>query len=371
MDLSLTSEQKTLADAARSLLGQHAPLEDIAEVVARPSGYDEELYTLMVELGWTSLGLADEDSTLLDLAVVLTQIGAFATPTPLPATVTAGLTLARIGEQAEVAEAIDAIAGGRLTTLVVGPRLSVETEGDATRLRGTTSAVEWAGAAEQFVVVTGSDERQLWLVDRADGVVVEPQEAMDDNRVGKVTFDGAAARGPLATVEPTTWREHVHLLRALRACDLVGISWRVRDMAVTHVLQREQFGKSLAMFQAVQHHLANASLDYEGSENLVHEALWLYSVELPFERQAAMAAWHTGEAAIRATQIANQLHGGVGFMKEYYLHHFFHRAIAQRSRMGTESERLGDLGDVVVEAAYRGYHSEFAEWPVLESPVHS
>lgn len=357
MDLSLSPEQKALSESAASLLADKAPLEQISEVSATDTGYDKALYELMVSLGWSSLGLVDGEGTLLEFGLIATQLGSYATPSPLPASVYAGVTAKRLGSGEAARAVVDGVTGGTPATLVAGDRLDIA-DG---RVHGTVSAVEWAPVARTFVIVSRGE---LFAVDAtASGVTVEPQEAMDNTRLGSVTFDGAAAER-LGTFQKDAWREHVHLLRLLRAADMCGSAQRVLDMSVAHVKQREQFGRPLAMFQAVQHHVANTFIEVSGADFLIRQALWRYAVGLPYERHAAMAAWHTGETAVRATQIANQLHGGIGFMKEYHLHHFFHRVIAQRSRMGPEQERLRDLGDVVVEAAQRGYHQEFVEWPV-------
>src|SRR5690625_1358580 len=361
MDLSLSSDQEALRASARSLLREKAPVDDVAIVSQSVSGYDEDLHAMLISLGWASLGLTDEDSSLIDLGVVLTELGYHATPSPLSMSVCAGLILKMAGSPTHAL--IVQVAAGRNVAIVNEPQLATQTCGRQSLLTGDAVGVEWAEAAATYLVITGSLQKHIWIVDRDQSVSVHRQESMDNVRLGRVSFDQSPADGPI-TVSASQWREIHHLVRLIRAVDLLGITERVTEMATSHVKEREQFRRPLAMFQAVQHHLSNMAIKANGSRTMIYHALWRYSVGLPYERHAAMAAWFAGEATVDATQMSNQLHGGIGFMKEFHLHHFFHRAIAQRSRMGTESERLCDLGDVVIEAAQRDYHQEFAEWPV-------
>ena len=369
MDLTLSGEQAALRESARSLLANKAPSQGISAVLAAAEGYDTALHATMTSLGWTSFALVDDDDAgLIELGIVLTQLGYFATPGPFLASMIAGVTLARLcGQDAGVRARVRRVVAGEPSALVTGPGLAAVTEaGGGWRLHGVASGVEWAPVAGQFVLaVESADGTRIWAADAGPGGPrVVPQIAMDRTRAGAAVLEDTPVGEPVATVAPQAWRGHLQLLRLLRAADLLGIGQRVLTMAVEHVSVREQFGKRIGEFQAVQHHLANVAIELDGAESLVNEAFWRESAGLPYQRHAAMAAWHTGDAAVRATQTANQVHGGIGFMREYHLHHFFHRALAQRTRMGAEQDRLRDLGDLVIEDATADFRSAFVDWPV-------
>jgi 3-oxocholest-4-en-26-oyl-CoA dehydrogenase beta subunit len=368
MDLTLSGEQAALRDSAHSLLADKAPSQDISAILASEDGYDKALYATIASLGWTSLGLVDdEEAGLTELGIVLTQLGYFATPGPFLASMLAGISLGRLcGSSGEARERISRIISGEPATLITGHDLAaMNAHANSAVLSGLASGVEWATCAQQLVFVTESnDGAQIWSADIGqDGLRVFPQIAMDRTQCGAVIVEGLAVGAPLASVTHNLWRSHVHLLRLLRAADLLGVGQRALTMAIEHVTVREQFGRRIGEFQAVQHHLADTAIELDGAESLVYQALWRQSVGLPFDRHAAMAAWHTGDAVVRATQTANQVHGGIGFMREYHLHHFYHRALAQRSQMGPEQDRLRDLGDIVTEEASQDFNAAFAEWP--------
>lgn len=362
MDLSLSEEQIALRDMVGSILAAHAAPEDLNEVLKTDERYSIKSEHALREAGLIELITGeDAEGNLVELGILLAELGYVAYTGPFHASVTAGLTAHRLLGDAGAILTSSVEAGG-IATLCEFTSLSF----DGTAASGNASGIEWADGADLLVISApvGADVG-LWIVaPESEGVQIVSQRGMDGSRSGSVTFNGTQIGPPAALIASKRWRAHRHLLRALRAADLVGVMRRVLEMTVTHVKQREQFGKFIGQFQAVQHQLANLSLDLEASTNMVNHALWRESAGYESERVAAEAAWFVSDAAVRATQVANQLHGGIGFMKEYHLHHFHNRSAVQRGRMGAEQVRLAELGDVVIEAAELDFTEEFMDWPV-------
>lgn len=361
MDLSLSEEQRALRDMVRAIMGALAPAEGVSDILASDDRYSAAAETALHEAGLAELS-ADPHGNLVELGVVLGELGYVAYTGPFASSSAAALTANRLMGDAG-AEVSRVIESGGVSAVCDGAG-TIRAENGV--LTGAVNGVEWADGAEILVVAADSgDGIGLWAV-RPDiaGVRIVAQRGMDGSRSGAVRFDAAQLGDAAGAVSAEGWRAHRHLLALLRAADLVGVMRRVLEMTVTHVGQREQFGKLIGQFQAVQHHLADLSIDTEAATNMVNHALWRESQELPAERFAAEAAWFVGDAGVRATQVANQLHGGIGFMKEYHLHHFHNRSAVQRGRMGPEQCRLADLGDVVIEAAERSFRDEFVDWPV-------
>jgi short-chain 2-methylacyl-CoA dehydrogenase len=96
----------------------------------------------------------------------------------------------------------------------------------------------------------------------------------------------------------------------------VGLAQGAYDLALKYAQEREQFGKPIASFQAVQFKLADMATEIEAGRNLVHKAAWLKDQDRPFAKEAAMAKLYTGELAHRAANESLQIHGGYGFMEE-------------------------------------------------------
>jgi len=96
----------------------------------------------------------------------------------------------------------------------------------------------------------------------------------------------------------------------------VGLAQGAYDLALKYAQEREQFGKSIATFQAVQFKLVDMATEIEAGRNLVYKAAWLKDQGRPFAKEAAMAKLYTGELAHRAANESLQIHGGYGFMEE-------------------------------------------------------
>ncbi|HEY2938411.1 MAG TPA: acyl-CoA dehydrogenase family protein, partial [Gaiellaceae bacterium] len=96
----------------------------------------------------------------------------------------------------------------------------------------------------------------------------------------------------------------------------VGLAQGAYDLAVAYAKEREQFGKPIARFQAVQFALADMAVEIEAGRTLTYKAAWLKDQGRPFAKEAAMAKLYTGELSHRAANAALQIHGGYGFMEE-------------------------------------------------------
>jgi short-chain 2-methylacyl-CoA dehydrogenase len=97
----------------------------------------------------------------------------------------------------------------------------------------------------------------------------------------------------------------------------VGLAQGAYDLAYEYALERRQFGKPIASFQAVQFQLADLATDIEAGRALVYRAAWLKDQNRSFALAAAQAKLYTGLLANRAANIALQIHGGYGFMDEF------------------------------------------------------
>jgi len=97
----------------------------------------------------------------------------------------------------------------------------------------------------------------------------------------------------------------------------VGLAQGAYELAYSYAQERQQFGKSIARFQAVQFKLADMATELEAGRNLVYKAAWLKDQGRDFALAAAQAKLYTGELSNRAVNWALQIHGGYGYMDEY------------------------------------------------------
>lgn len=311
MRLGLDPQQERLVAKARAILGERLPPERLNAVEALPEGHDPGLLAAM--LGERLHAVPD----LLELGLVLEECGRAVLRSPFFTTAATLQVLRRFGSGPAAAGIAARIEAGTTATLALAGQ----------------DLVEWPAAAV-LVIVAGEQGLRAH-----EDVGVEVVASFDGESVGRIRprAMGMALSGRLPGYELDRIRA---LVSALRAAEIAGGAREVLDMTVEHVCSRRQFGRALGTLQAVQHLCAEMAIAVEGARLAALEALWKADQGLPSLREAAVAAWFCGQTYEQAALTASELHGGLGYLKEYHLHHHFRRAKAQRLRLGTERAQL-------------------------------
>ena len=103
----------------------------------------------------------------------------------------------------------------------------------------------------------------------------------------------------------------------------LGAAQGAYEMSLAYAQQREQFGRPIGRFQAIQFKLADMATEIEAARNLVYKAAWLKDMGRDFAQVAAMAKLYTGELSRRVCNEAVQIHGGYGFIDEFPVSRFY------------------------------------------------
>ena len=121
----------------------------------------------------------------------------------------------------------------------------------------------------------------------------------------------------------------------------VGLAQGAMEKAVKHVMERHQFGKPLASFQATRFKIAEMATRIEAARNLYYKAAWILDRGKPDSKLISMAKWYSGEVAVRVADETLQLHGGYGYMGDYDVERFYRDAKIVEIYEGTkEIEKL-------------------------------
>lgn len=152
-------------------------------------------------------------------------------------------------------------------------------------------------------------------------------------------------------VAPVPVQEPVFAMLALaRAAASAGALERILELGLRYAGEREQFGRPIARFQAVQHSLAVAAAEVAAAVRASDAAVDAIGDER-FELEVAAAKSRVGEAAGMVVDAVHQVHGAMGFTHEHELHHFTRRLWAWREEYGGEvywqtrlGEHVGALG---------------------------
>jgi len=128
----------------------------------------------------------------------------------------------------------------------------------------------------------------------------------------------------------------------------LGTAKEALALSVKHANSREQFGKPIAKLQAIQWMLAEMSTDILAMESMVYRGAWMCDAGLAFSRQSAQIKLFCSEALGRIVDKAVQIHGGMGYMREYPIERFYRDARITRIFEGTnEIQKLVIAKDVL------------------------
>jgi butyryl-CoA dehydrogenase len=132
------------------------------------------------------------------------------------------------------------------------------------------------------------------------------------------------------------------------AAQAVGIAQAALDESITYSKQREQFGKPIAKFQAIQWMIADMATRIEAARYLVYNAAYVKDKGERFSKEAAMAKLFASETAMDAVIKAVQIHGGYGYTKEYTVERLFRDAKITEIYEGTsEVQRMVISGSLL------------------------
>lgn len=125
------------------------------------------------------------------------------------------------------------------------------------------------------------------------------------------------------------------------AAQALGIAEAALSEGIKYSKEREQFGRPIAKFQAVQWMIANMACEIEAARMLVYQAAYIKDQESDFSKEAAMAKLYASEVAMRSAIKSLQIHGGYGYIKDYPVERFFRDAKVTEIYEGTsEIQRM-------------------------------
>ena len=354
IDFGLSEDQEALGRAARDFLARECPPALVRETARTPDGVPRALYTRMAELGWMGLIVPEAQGGLglgiLELALVLEELGRVAAPGPFAGTQLVIAALLRAGTAAQRKRWLPRLVGGEIFGAVACLEESdrhdpagIMTRARASRqgftLDGRKLFVFGAPGADLLLVAartragSGPAGISLFLVEASGpGVRIRPEETIDlTRRVGEVELRGAAVpRDALLGKPGGGWPLLARLLdlgAIAIAADSLGGAERTLEMGVDYSKVREQFGRTIGSFQAIKHMAAEMVAEVEPSRSLVWYAAYAFD-HRPGEaaRAAAMAKARLGEVYTATVDRAVQIHGGIGFTWEHDIHLWFKRA---------------------------------------------
>jgi alkylation response protein AidB-like acyl-CoA dehydrogenase len=221
---------------------------------------------------------------------------------------------------------------------VVACALAGECALDGGKVFGIATAVPAVHLAAHVVVAAG--EHVVVVDPRGPGVEAVRERTTSGEPLFTVTFDGApatASRVPPSRLVQTA---------TVALCALqVGVAERALRMTAEYTSSREQFGRPLATFQAVQQRAADAYIDVEAMRWTMWQAAWRLDAEGEAADAVDVAKFWASEGGARVLAAAQHLHGGIGVDLDYPLHRYLVWSKQLEVWLGGASARLASIGD--------------------------
>ncbi|MSQ53224.1 MAG: acyl-CoA dehydrogenase [Betaproteobacteria bacterium] len=186
----------------------------------------------------------------------------------------------------------------------------------------------------------------------------------------ELAFDGVRVpTGAIIGEEGKAFYDRVHGLetaRAHTAARAIGLAQGALEDATKYALEREQFGRPIAHFQAIRFKIANMATEVEAARQLLHFVCSEIDTGRRCDKEASMAKYFATEMAERVTSEAIQIHGGAGYTKHFQVERYWRDARLTKIFEGTSeiqqqiiSDRiLGRHRDPVAKPKPRGEKAE-------------
>jgi 3-oxocholest-4-en-26-oyl-CoA dehydrogenase beta subunit len=366
MDFRLTEAQELLVHTARDFFQQHCPTTLVQQLALDQRGFPDELWRQISALGWPGLlipaTLDGSDGSLLDIILLIEEMGRACFPSPyIQSAVVVTSLLLTAGSRAQQERFLPAMARGeRIGTLALTEESAdfapeaIAMQGDVGgRLNGSKLFVKDAHVADHLlVVVRGNGGLNLVLVERDQpGVTLLPLEVMSGEKPFEVVLHDVPVRedmllGPAGQ----GWESLAPVLQrgALARCaEMVGCAQRILDICVSYAKVREQSGRPIGAFQAIQHHCADVLRHVEGSRYILYKAAWSMHVGLACATDVAMAKAHVSDACLWVARKGHQILGAIGYCEEHPLHLLHKRIQAAGLDFGDAGSHLETVAQAI------------------------
>ena len=355
----MRDETRMLLESMGRLFEDHCTkaVADAAEAGTFPDALWHAVNETGVPLAALPESAGGADAEWSDLYAALRVAGRFAAPIPLAETMLAAWVAS--SASLEISE----------QPMTVGPvraddRLKLERDGNGWRLSGRASRLPWATNAARIVLLAdGPDGEMAVSLDGVAGAEVATGRNMAGEPRDTLSFAAIRVAGDaVAPAAAGVDRAALYRRGALaRAVLMAGAMERALDTAVTYAGERKQFGRPIAKFQAVQQQLAVMAGQVAAAGAAADVGVEALAVDDAARQEflIAIAKTRVGDAATLASEIAHQVHGAIGFTKDYSLQLSTRRLWSWRDEFGGDSEWAAKVG------AYVCAGGADALWPTL------
>ncbi len=370
MEFELSKPQRLLQKSVRDLFSRECPPTRVRELMATDTAFDQQLWSAVADQGWLGIHLDESCAGLglgtVELAVVSEEMGRACFPGPFLGTVWAATLLAALRPDAPELEKLNmgelkaavALLEAESDWNIDSVQLDAKLNDSQLLLVGTKSFVLDADVADLFLVVARTPQGLVVAMLQADtpGLSISPTPAIDATRkLADVTFDQVTI--PDCQILATGKQAEAAIARSLDIVSLAacaemlgGMQWILED-SVEYAKTRQQFGKTIGTFQAVQHMCADMLLLTESSRSAIYYAAWAIDANAEdASRAVAIAKIYASDASREVANRGIQVHGGIGFTWEHDLQLYYRRSKALEIFTGDATHHRARLAEMVLDS---------------------
>jgi alkylation response protein AidB-like acyl-CoA dehydrogenase len=341
MAIGLTEEHEALAASVRGFAERHVTKQVVRAAADAVTPERPAFWPALAEQGLLGLHLPEayggQGFGLVELAVVLEELGRANAPGPYLPTVLAG---AVIGASTAAEELLPRLAdGSRTAAVALTGGLTGRRAPDGLTVSGAVEPVLGASLADHLVLPVRVGDDEEWVVIAAADASVEPLQSLDlTRRVARVVLTDVTVPAEHVLTGPRDPRGLAAILLGAEACGVAG--WAV-DTAVAYAKIREQFGRPIGQFQGVKHRCARMLVRLEQARATVWDAARAAPGD-PDQRAyaTAVAGIVAPDAAVACAEDNIQVHGGIGYTWEHDAHFYYRRALTLRALVGADRDAV-------------------------------
>lgn len=383
MDFALTEIQEMFKNTAKSFFEKEATVTRLHEFEKSDLKYSPELYKELADLGFLGLIIPEKyggsDGSMMDLAVVIEEMGYGAIPTPLFTTISYGIVpLLKYGTEEQKSELLPKIASGELiiSGAISEPNVHYDLKHVATlatkssdgySVSGTKAFVPFAQAADYLLTVVrtpegavGNNEGFSLLLVKNDPASIKITEipTMGTDRLDQIEFNNTSVSASEVIGEVGNAWDIIQgiqqIATAIQSVEMSGLLRRALEITNSYVKERHQFNRAIGTYQSVQHRLADMLAIIEGGQLMSLQTMWRLGEDLPIEDEVSRTKAFLSKEGQQVFQGAHQLHGGMGIDMDYPLQFCFRRFKTMQLILGGETVHLKRIADKLHEGTLLG-----------------
>ena len=368
MDFTFDDVQRDLHDLARKILGEQVTTERLLALEDASEPFDRGVWKQFADANLLGVPLPEafggSGYGLMELCVLLEEVGRHVAPLPLLATIGLGaLPIAALGTDEQRRRYLPAvIAGTSLTAALcepghadpLAPATVARRDGSVWSLEGEKLAVPYAPLADAVLVPATTEDGALGVfIVSADteNALVETATATNGEPQGRLVLsgarvdDGAVLGGAAAGRTAVDWI-HQHALACYCAM-AVGVFDRALRITAGYLSERKQFDRPIATFQGATLRAADAYIDAEAIRVTSWSAIWRLASGRDAHDELAIAKFWVADGGQRIANACQHLHGGMGATTDYPIHRYFRWAKLLEHTLGGATSHLLRLGDTI------------------------